>query len=889
MSVTKVTTDLPNNEQGDVCQIVSPGLGVTITSLPYPPSINMTFSIWWRAIGSETSIEIDAVGVHENVIVPIEWTRYSVVADPPDGRDIDITPSDSTPIQICMAQLEQGGSPSDWHPAPEDNEEADEANRQAIVKITPEYIISTVSDSMSEKFNSLETSIYQNAREISLKASSKELSDIDKRLKETEIKVTQEAITLAVTSSQEYKKDMYGPDGVSSRLSRAEQKITDDSIANAIKRTTVYKNDLITVDNVESKITATYIENKVGNTTYNPGDPNTSTYARMSSIRNTADSVTARVSSMRSGGTNLLIRAGMIRTHLVVENGTFHNPDADLTDENYTGPSTTNYYIPVSSQTKDFTINLYDLRTEETGLYMIFCEYDEEMHYIGYQEWPGLVEQGNRTFTVSDNTRYIRATVDGYPRYRWKLEHGNMPSDWSGANEELVVSSEMKITANQVLFKTPEFVVDIYDASSAEKALKIDKDGAQFTKVYAPNVAKVYVGSNAVNISSEIELHNLISTISNSVLTGNLTIYLQTNLTCSFKLSGVSGTGIIRFHGNGLDLVYDAIDLENCSVPVYFYNIHFNGNKGDSDSDYNIHISACKYVYYFECIFQGSDSSTQRNMFYAYNDSTLTLDSCEFYHTNMALEMHCSKLLMIGENKGNNLTPGSTAPLIGPAFEIYSSVVLLRGTRPDGPFDVTACLCTPTDPESLPTSLGDITEGRAEPNVYSTYFDACLTGTYTIENYTFKGNNGGVLTQGFERKGPINIYTYCGWIYFNLPSGINPGDIVSATLYLTRLDTQSGLYDVGVGLMSGTGYEQDQHEVQYNSRSASSVVGTTSNTDVNKAYDVTDKIRTLLDQNSAYYRGRLTLNYQTRPLSWDTCIGSTAPVLLLETTSRIRS
>lgn len=999
MSITRVTTDLPNKEQGDVCQIISPGVGVTITSLPYPPSINMTFSIWWRSVGSETTVIVDAVGAHEETVVSTEWKRYSIVADPPDGRDVDIIPSSSIPIQIYMAQLEQGGSASDWHPAPEDDEEAIEANKKAVMKITPEYIITTVTE--SEPYNELtgtvtkhETSITQNAREISLRATKQEFDELAGdaiTTKNAELKITPEMIESAVSSTTVVKgkasasdlqalesvaittnnasqkitatmiesavssttvvkgkasdsdltglkniaittenatqkitpgmmqnlvskttmyDDIYGveqggTDGIKYKSEHALQTITPTMIDNTITSTTYYtdinnaiggkvgKNDTdyiskVTMNEVTNTIGSTYIENKVGNTTYDFLDPqHTSTYAQMSSIKNTADTVTAKVTNMRSGGSNLLVRAGMIKTYLNIEDGSLINPNADPTDDSYTSPVTTNYYIPVSAETKDFTINLYDKRTAETGLYMIFCEYGENKNFIKYQQWVGLIEPGHKTFTVGDSTKFIRATVDGYPHYRWKLEHGNLASDWTGANEELIVSSEMQITANQVLFKTPEFAVDIYTDGGSGQKLRIDKEGATFQRVFAPNICKQYCESYAVNIFSATDFQTFLSSINGTQSIGDISVFFQSSISGQFSLYGIGGGGHLRFQGSS-QLTMN-LSIEGCTKQIEFNGLNLlMATPAGSTSYVQIYIENSSFVRFNQCKFTNVGATANGSLFWVQDDSQLEIYGCEIYNYSRMIDAYSSRVLMFGNNRGGIynyefepkrmicflsgclLNVAGTLPFTDfytPDFQPHSG----QSSRPS--MEGVSSIFAPSNFAQLisehPGTI--IPDDIPVPSTFTTTIPGSISGTYVLINNKFNIESTNRICQGtttyWNKMGEDVTETnlkYYGWIYFELPSGLTESSIQSASLRITRTSRQSNELDVAsrsvrLGVISGNGSETKAvSQNNFNYRSSVIITGTSSNYNATDSIDVTNIVKySLYHSGGSFYRGRI--------------------------------
>ncbi|MDY4819987.1 MAG: hypothetical protein SO206_07115 [Bacilli bacterium] len=94
------------------------------------------------------------------------------------------------------------------------------------------------------------TSIKQNADDIALKADSKTVSDLESRMSDAELKITDEAIVSTVCSSETYKKDLSSKadnesfDSLEVRVSSAEEKITDEAIVSTVTQSTTYTDDL---------------------------------------------------------------------------------------------------------------------------------------------------------------------------------------------------------------------------------------------------------------------------------------------------------------------------------------------------------------------------------------------------------------------------------------------------------------------------------------------------------------------------------------------------------------------------------------------------------------------------------------------------------------------
>jgi hypothetical protein len=131
-SVEIVNNLLPTGETGDMQRIISDGISVQLAVLPFPPFHAMTFTVWVRA-DAETSMAVELLGVTDTCPITTEWTRWKKTVTAPAGTRISLTPADSTPVYLCMAQLEMGEMASDWHAAPEDVDEIIKEAQMAAV------------------------------------------------------------------------------------------------------------------------------------------------------------------------------------------------------------------------------------------------------------------------------------------------------------------------------------------------------------------------------------------------------------------------------------------------------------------------------------------------------------------------------------------------------------------------------------------------------------------------------------------------------------------------------------------------------------------------------------------------------------------------------------
>lgn len=91
-----------------------------VTALPYPTDHRVTFSMWSISGGVDTEIIVNVLGTPFFVPVSSDWTRCELTVEEPVGTDILITPTDASGFYLHKAQLELGGTASDWVPSPDE-------------------------------------------------------------------------------------------------------------------------------------------------------------------------------------------------------------------------------------------------------------------------------------------------------------------------------------------------------------------------------------------------------------------------------------------------------------------------------------------------------------------------------------------------------------------------------------------------------------------------------------------------------------------------------------------------------------------------------------------------------------------------------------------------
>ena len=132
---------------------------------------------------------------------------------------------------------------------------------------------------------------------------------------------------------------------------------------------------------------------------------------------------------------NLLEARKFIQSGLTSE-GDLETPTADTVPMDYTGIGSSNYYIHVKPST-NYRLTLFDTRIETESASCVVAQYASNGAFIslaasgfGWREPQGM------TFVTNVNASFLRLSLVGFPKYRWKLEKGDISTDWQPSPED---------------------------------------------------------------------------------------------------------------------------------------------------------------------------------------------------------------------------------------------------------------------------------------------------------------------------------------------------------------------------------------------------------------------------------------------------------------------
>lgn len=190
---------------------------------------------------------------------------------------------------------------------------------------------------------------------------------------------------------------------------------------------------------------------------------------------------------------NLLEARKFIQSDLTVD-GDLVTPTAATVPMDYDGVGSSNYYIHVSPST-EYRLTLYDTRSESQGPAGLIAQYNSQGTFISLAA-SGINWRSPQaiTFTTNENTQFLRLSLVGFPKYRWKLEQGSLSTDWQPSPED--VSPYTFDTAPTNNSKNPITSGGVYNAL----ATKVSKSGDTMTGALSVPTPLSVVGETGAHI-----------------------------------------------------------------------------------------------------------------------------------------------------------------------------------------------------------------------------------------------------------------------------------------------------------------------------------------------------------------------------------------------------
>lgn len=368
------------------------------------------------------------------------------------------------------------------------------------------------------------------------------------------LKATSDSISAEVTKAQGT------ANGAVTAASKAQQ--TADAVTLNLSKNyqTKAQNDALYATQTSLKATSDSLSANItanAKTAQSAVDKATSLEANLNGFKTTvAETYTTKndFNNLSVGGTNLLVKSNFIETWINSKTGTLQYPDAHVSDSEWNGDSSSKKPITVDPNTT-YVLSAYDSMTDTVKNTGRISQFDSEGTFINFAVPKiALRDKGHITFTTDENTSSILVGIYSFPRYRWKLEKGTKPTDWSPAPEDLqpagdyATNSSVTQTANSIKAEVTEVSKTANGAMSKATTVEQTANGlsSKITEqaktlnatVTTANEAKHTADSNKTAISQ-------VSTTASNALTKASTVEQNLN---GFK------TAVSQTYGRGSNL-----------------------------------------------------------------------------------------------------------------------------------------------------------------------------------------------------------------------------------------------------------------------------------------------------------------------------------------------
>lgn len=362
----------------------------------------------------------------------------------------------------------------------------------------------------------------------------------------------------------------------------------------------------------------------------------------------------------------------------------------------------------------------------------------------------------------ADNASFTHSYYIRHP----KLERGNKATGWRQNPEELRIGSAVLMDARHVEINAPYLDINV---SGTAGDLHIDEDGVSgdtgtFEHFTCPEVMKNYAGNMTLAANSDVSVIG--AALNNKCLTGSMTITLNGDVNGLLEIRGVVGRGNVTINGNGHTL-NGHVWLNNNAVSVTIIGLTISATGAQRGC---LYASVCQSVTLRNCIFNsnslsGSAGTSQGVRIYY---SSLLMQNCEFYNTvdyNMVFGA-CADVA-VQNCKGDG------------AKCVYTDGASVKwsGTRPSGTWGKgIVSLTAPADLTTLTINTGSATP--TETPVTTARYTASVTGTYYPSGHWI-GNSGLI-------QGRYDTTRHYGCMWF-AASALKGKTIKSATLTIKRI------------------------------------------------------------------------------------------------------
>ena len=336
------------------------------------------------------------------------------------------------------------------------------------------------------------------------------------------LKATSDSISAEVTKAQGT------ADGAVTAASKAQQ--TADAVTLNLSKNynTKDQNDALYATQTSLKATSDSLSANItanAKTAQSAVDKATSLEANLNGFKTTvAETYTTKTdfNNLSVGGTNLLVKSNFIKTWINTGNGILNGPDSQVSDSEWNGDSSSKKPITVDPNTT-YVLSAYDSMADTVNNTGRISQFDSEGTFINLAvQSITLRDKGHIAFTTDENAASILVGIYSFPRYRWKLEKGTKPTDWSPAPEDLqpagdyATNSSLTQTADSIKAQVTEVSKTANSAMSKATTVEQTANGlsSKITEqaktlnatVKTANEAKSTADSNKATISQTANL-----------------------------------------------------------------------------------------------------------------------------------------------------------------------------------------------------------------------------------------------------------------------------------------------------------------------------------------------------------------------------------------------
>ena len=371
----------------------------------------------------------------------------------------------------------------------------------------------------------------------------------------------------------------------------------------------------------------------------------------------------------------------------------------------------------------------------------------------------------------------------------FKIEDGDKATAWTRHPDEqnkVQIGSNILIDAEHTEISTPYLDIDV---SGTDGDMHIDDNGISggtgtFKTLNCPGIVKYYTGAASITLGAGSDVSVISNALCNRMMTYDVTITLAGDVNGALILKGLCGSGNVTVNGENHTLNgYMLLSNNGCRINVNALKISKTAANRQC-----VNADRCVEVKFYRCIFNANNvPSNAQGILTSY--SNVFLQDCEFYNiTDCAMSFSYGTDALVLACKGAAKY----------CFWYDGATLRVAGSRPSG-------LCAggnpsfllPADPSTITVNTGSATP--TETPVTTESYTASVTGTYYPSGHWINDNT---IRQGHEGTGSNGRKDY-GCMWFNA-STLTGKTIKSATLTIKRISGKGRSSSVTLKLWTTT-------------------------------------------------------------------------------------